>query len=186
MVANHTNIKRILGDSFRSCLKSGNVESVKSLLYHQSEDGIYKSTLLNETDNYGRTALMFSIKSGNAKCLELIVTELDADLESIETESTDEKQDEIETDCNDIVDDLHKMYRMVDAKGDNILHYLFSDPNRSANDKQLDVLKNVLTADQFRGLLGQRNLSDEHPLHKLVCNIGTLQLNLCPCYLRSI
>ena len=162
----HTNIEPILGDSFRSCLKSGNSKSIGFLL-DQTRN---KSDLLNGVDDYGRTALMYSLRSGNAQCLELIVDELKADQEmkQQETESVDEKRDEpIDADRDDSVDAIHPMYEMVDAKDDNILHYLFSDPDRSANNKQINVLKNVLSSDRVRWLLNQRNLSDEHPLHRL-------------------
>ena len=168
--ANHSNIEPILGDSFRSCLRSGNVKSVKFLL-NQTQN---KSALLNGMDDYGRTALMFSLQSGNALCLELIVEELqiDQEMKHQETESIDEKRDEqSDTDQSDSEEAVHPMYEMMDAKGGNILHYLFSDPDRSANDKQLNVLKTVLSADRLRWLLGQKNLSDESPMHRLVCSI---------------
>ena len=171
----HSNVEPILGDSFRSCLKSGNVKSVKFLLDKTQN----KSDLLNRKDEYDRTALMFAIRSGSAECLQLIVNELEADLlNQQETESTDEKQDEIieSESANPMA--VHPMYEMMDAKGDNILHYLFSDPERSANDKQLDVLKHALNAERLRWLLEQRNLSDESPLHRMsstVVNISILE-----------
>ena len=166
IVRHHTNIEPILGDSFRSCLKSGNVKSVGFLL----DQTLNKSALFNEVDDYERTALMFSVRSGSAQCLRLIVEELQDEFqrEQLETESTDEKRDEaIESDPDHSMAAVHPMYAMVDSKGDNILHYFLSDPNRSANDKQLGVLKNALSSDQFRWLLDQRNLSDESPLHRL-------------------
>ena len=169
---NHTKYEVLLGDCFRSCLKLGNVESVRFLL----EQTHNKSNLLNEKDDYDRTALMLSIQSGSPQCLGLIANELDADAivaaqnKLLEMESTDEKRDEpnqpIQSDC-DSMSMFHPMYEMEDMKGDNILHYLFSDPDRIANEKQLDVLKKVMSSDQLRDLLGQRNLSEETPLHRL-------------------
>ena len=167
---NHSDIEPILGDSFRSCLKSGNVDSVKFLL-NQTAD---KSDLLNKTDEYGRTALMFALQSGSSRCLSLIMEQLEDDYKNymtrLETESTDEKKDEvIEAKFDDSEEMIHPMYSRKDNRGDNILHYLFADPNQSANDKQMDVLMNVLSSERLRELLDERNLSEESPLHRLVC-----------------
>jgi len=163
---NHSNIEPILKDSFRSCLKSGNVKSVRFLLDTTKD----KSVLLGERDEHGRTALMFAVQSGNAECLQLMIDELKEDLqrtrnetESVESEEIEEKKDEAtESDA-----DEHEMYGMTDKRGDNILHYLFSDPDRSASESQLHALKEVLGDDRLRDMLNQPNDCDELPLHRL-------------------